>query len=50
VAAIEREANVILVRDQKRLTDLKVEGSAKNPQALAAQIVEGIIATVQHLK
>jgi hypothetical protein len=44
------QATVVLVRDQKRLTDLKVEGNAEDPGTLAVQIVEGIMATVQHLK
>jgi len=30
VAAIEGEADLILVKDQKRLIDLKVEGSVKH--------------------
>ena len=44
------QAIVVLVRDQKWLTDLKGEGDAKDFEALAAQIVDGIMATVQHLK
>jgi len=50
VAGDKVQATVILVRDQKRLTDLKVEGNAKDPEALSAEIVQRIMATIQSLK
>jgi len=50
VAGDKVQATLVLVRDQKRLTDLKVEGDAKDPSALAAQIVEGIMGAVENVK
>jgi len=50
VPAIEREAKGTLVRDEERFIDLKGKGDGKDLEALAAQIVKGIMATVQHLK
>ncbi|RPJ06298.1 MAG: hypothetical protein EHM37_20125, partial [Deltaproteobacteria bacterium] len=50
IAGDKVQATLVLVRDQKRLTDLKVEGDAKDPSALAAQIVEGIMGAVENVK
>jgi uncharacterized protein YkuJ len=50
VAGDKVQATVVLVRDQKRLTNLKVEGDANDPEALSAKIVERIMATIQELK
>jgi WD40 repeat protein len=50
IAGDKVQATVVLVRDQKRLKDLKVEGNAKDPAALAAKIVEGIMEAVKDVK
>jgi WD40 repeat protein len=50
VAGDEVQATLVLVRDQKRLIDLTVEGDARDPEALSAEIVERIMAAVQDLK
>jgi WD40 repeat protein len=50
VTGDKAQAAIVLVRDQKRVADLKVEGNARDPEGLAGQIVEGIMAKVQNLK
>jgi len=50
IAGDKVQVTVVLVRDQKRLTTLKVEGNAKDPEVLSAKIVERIMATIQDLK